>query len=773
MEELRIQKISFNQRHRNQNDQVKNQANNQVENQANNQANNQVRSNQKYKKVNYILSENPYFDIILAIICSGFFIALFAGHYFKSYQLLHALNFLKFLVIPLLSLCIYRYYKTRSKVTFFILLFSLALTWFWGFDFAYRWDAVQHVVRSKYYLSHSYFGSTEERHSFLYLIWGGFYSLFGESEILTNLINMFLGICGIFGIYAISKELYDDFTAFIALLVSFTFPVFFLVNKWAYLDMPFTSFVIITFFFLFKYLNTGSDRFFYLSLAFAFISFGTKVPGLVLFPAIFLGLIIYRQMNRKTFILTSLMFLFSVFFYLKVMYYSKIMDDFSIITPLTFGTDVIMIWAGFLKQEISQYIYSGIFFLSIFAFLKSEGKNKPLLYFLLAVQILLLIISEIYPSKSLFWFPLLPLDNYSPYYILLGLLILSLLISIGVCKTRAEVSKSEAVMLIWIASFTAFFIINGKIYDYGLKPLIDIGSLDYRYLMPAFPALIILFSLSISKMLRSDYSEKTRFIIILVLALTLVFNFITATNLTFYYANSGNARLEGYQCLSEQSPEVVYTHWPFHYGDGYDIGGLTWEKDNITVRNIESDHFDTSGDRVFLLFDTHFYSPEKLINSNTEKIEAKTFLLNPFSTSVSGETVNSVYVVEVEKSSVVFADGFYNVEYWDDKPIRWMESNSTFYLYSEKDMNTTLIMQVESFYREKTLKTYVNGKCVSRHNVPVGYFSNLASDVSVKKGMNTINLIVPEGSDKPCDVFEMDKEDTRNLSIAVQDIRLY
>jgi hypothetical protein len=711
-------------------------------------------------------------DIVLAILCSGFFVFLFAGHYFKNYQLLHALNLLKFLAIPLLSLCIYRYYKTGSKAIFFTLIFSLLLTWFWGFDFAYRWDAVQHVVRSKYYLSHSYFGSTEERHSFLYLIWGAFYRFYGESEALTHLINMFLGICGIFGIYAISKELYGDFAAFIALLISLTFPVFLLVNKWAYLDMPFTSFVIITFLFLFKYLNSKSEKFLYLSLIFAFISFGTKVPALVLFPAIFLCLGIYRQLNKKTFILIFLIFSFSIFFYLKVMYYSRIMDDFSIITPLAFGTDVIMIWAGFLKQEISQYIYSGILFLSLFAFLKPEGKNKLLLYSLLAIQVLLLITSEIYPSRSFFWFPIIPLDNYLPYYTLLGLSILSLLISLGTHKATAEVSKKELVMLIWIASFTAFFIINGKIYGYGSKPLIDIASLDYRYLMPAFPALIILFSSGISKMLRSGYPEKTRFIIILVLALTLVSNFITGTNLTFYYANSGNARLEGYQHLSEQNPEVVYTHWPFHYGDGYDIGGLSWEKDNITVRNIESDHFATPGDRVFLLFDSHFYSPEKLINSNTENIEAKTFLLNPLSTLISEETVNSVYIVEVEISPVVFADGFYDVEYWDDKAIRWMESNSTFYLYSDKDTNTTLSMQVESFYREKTLETHVNGNLVSRSNVPVNRFANLASDVSVKKGMNIVNLIVPEGSDKPCDVSETNKEDTRDLSIAVQDVKL-
>lgn len=159
------------------------------------------------------------------------------------------------------------------------------------------------------------------------------------------------------------------------------------------------------------------------------------------------------------------------------------------------------------------------------------------------------------------------------------------------------------------------------------------------------------------------------------------------------------------------------------------------------------------------------------MNYSTEKIEAKTYLLNPLSVSISEEIVNSVYIAKAEKSSIILADGFYNVEYWDDKPTRWMESNSTFYLYSDENTNTTLSMEVESYYREKTLETYVNGDLVSIRDVPMS-FENLESEVSVKKGMNLISLTVPEGSDKPCKVSESEKKDSRDLSVAVQDIKL-
>ncbi|WP_164888479.1 glycosyltransferase family 39 protein [Methanosarcina sp. MSH10X1] len=681
---------------------------------------------------------------------------------------------MKFLVIPILSLCIYRYYKTRSKVIFFTLLFSLLVTWFWGFDFAYRWDAVQHVVRSKYYLTHSYFGSTEERHSFLYLIWGGFYRLFGESETLTHLINMSLGICGIFGIYAISRELYDDFTAFIALLVSLTFPAFFLVNKWAYLDMPFTSFVIITFFFLFKYLNTGSDRFFYSSLIFAFISYGTKDPGLVLFPAILACLFIYHRVDRKALISIGFMLLISVLYYFKVMYYSAIMAEFSVITPLTFGGDTVAIWAGFLRHEIAQYIYTGIFFLSVFAFLKTEKKSEMFLYALLLIQILLLIISENYPSKLIFSFPLFPWGNYVPYYILLGLSVMCLLVSISLRQTEISIDKRGVAMLIWAASLTAFFIINGRVIDYGLKPLLDVSVLDFRYLMPAMPALIILFSSGISKIVGSKvYSEKSKHIVLLVLALTLIFNFIIATNSTFYYANSGNLRAEGYKELQEQSPEVVYTHWPFYYGSGYDIGKFAWVKDNITVKDIHSNYFNSTEDRTFLLFDTYCYTPDRLVDFNSKKIEAKTYLLSPLSTATTEETVNSVYILKPERGSIVLRDGFYTVEYWDNKPTRWMGNSSTLYIYSDKNMNTTLSMKAESFYCQRTLEVYVNGNVnpVSTNMIPTS-FVTVESAVNLEKGMNLIKLATVEGSNKPCDLADSNPEDTRDLSVAIQDIRL-
>jgi 4-amino-4-deoxy-L-arabinose transferase-like glycosyltransferase len=719
---------------------------------------------------NYQNNSLNIFDVVLTAICSLFFIFLFAGHYFKNFQELQTFNYLKYAIIPLFSFCIYRYYRTRSKVIFFILLFALTVTWFSGSGFAYHWDSVQHVFRAKYYLSHSYF-SVGERHSFIYLIWGAFYRVFGESENLTHLINMSLGICGIFGIYAIARELYGDFAGFLALLVSFTFPVFFVVNKWAYLDMPFTSSVIITFFFLFKYLKTRQDRFFYSSLLFAFLAYGIKDPGLVLLPVIFLTLAIYGQLSKKTFIPIIIMGLMSIVYYFRVMYYSKIMAEFSIITPLKFGTDSVLIWAGFLTHEMAQYIYSGILFLSVFAFLKIKEGNKLLLSALLAVQVIFLTITEIFPTAFLFSYPLFPYGHYLPYFILLGLSILLVILALLLKQAEIKISKKETVLLIWLAAFTSFFIINGRVLEYGSKLTLDTIVLDFRYLMPAFPALIILFCAGISKVLELNSSEKTKFLVTFVVALTLIFNFITATNLTFYYANFSNTHTEGYEQLSRQNPELVYTHWPFYRGEEYDLGRLTWKENNIEIKDIYSPDLNAATDSSYFLFDTYFYPPDKLLNFEEKKLEANTFLLSPLFPSVIQKPVTSVYIEKLKPGSILLGQGFYNAEYWESKPIRWMGDSSSLYIYSDKDTNMTLYLEAQSFSHKRTLDMYVNGNSVSSTPLFPGSFDRIETAVALKKGVNYVYLAVPEGSDRPA-AFSSQEKDSRALSLAFQEIKV-
>jgi hypothetical protein len=565
-------------------------------------------------------------------------------------------------------------------------LTSLVLVWLLGFDFAYRWDAIQHVARAKYYLSHAFLGSAE-RKSIVYLIWGIAYRLFSESEIVTHLTNMFLGLIGIFGIYKIAEDLYDRFTAFVAILVSFTLPLFFIVNKWAYLDIPFVSFVIITFFFFLKYLNTERRKYLCLAIIFAFLSTSAKLPGLMVFPAMLLCLFVYKKMNIKNFSLVALG-----------------QTELSIITPLSFGKDCIFLWLSLLNQQMQQLLCSGILLISFISLLKIKKRNNVAIYAILIAQIALFIINLYFSTKYKYDSPLFPFNNYLPQLLLLGSLISFLLLYHVYKRIELNFGKKELFLSIWILFFMLFFVINGKVYGYGWNPILDVSILDFRYLMPAFPALIILFSSGISKILKSDCTKYLKYLSILIVALILMFNSITATNLTFYYANSGNTHLQGYDEVRNLGATIVYTHWPFYYapqGEIYDLGGLKWKRDDIEVHNI---HSYTTQKKGYFLFDSHFYPPVNLINSKITKYDSKTYNLNPLFYEITGETVDTVYIAKVSDIPLLAKNGFRNVEKWGNTLIQWTSNNATISVYSPENRSSNLSFNVVSFYKPRTLQ---------------------------------------------------------------------
>ncbi len=71
-------------------------------------------------------------------------------YYSDDNDLLLILNYLKYLIILLLGVSLYQYYKTKSDIIIIPILVALAVVWFAGFDAAYRWDAIQHVARANF-----------------------------------------------------------------------------------------------------------------------------------------------------------------------------------------------------------------------------------------------------------------------------------------------------------------------------------------------------------------------------------------------------------------------------------------------------------------------------------------------------------------------------------------------------------------------------------------------------------------------------------------------
>lgn len=600
-----------------------------------------VGDNLESKKVTCFI----YFNSIL---CAVFLLLLGVGYYFQDLNLLSILTLLKYLIICLMGISIYGSYKFKKITFLFPVIGALILLWFMGFDFAYRWDAIEHVARAKFYMENDFFGSSE-RHSFLYLIWGFVYRIFGESEIITHLTNMVIGLAGIFGIFFIAKVIYNEFVGIISLIISLSFPVFFVVNKWAYLDMPFFSFVVFTFLFLIKYLKTKNELFLVLSLLFAFISTGTKEPAIILFPIIGVLLYRYKQISKFNFIaLISSMFISLCYIFLTFLtkpgMVAILNDDtkFAIVTPLRYGFDAIFLWAGALNQELSQIIFTGLLFIGILAFV--DRKSDKLFYYLVIfLEIMVFFGLVFFSTTQLFSFPVIPYGNLYYYLTLFFIFLIALPILYTLKKIQFKIEDDSLFLLFWVLIFLLFFMVNTIVYAYPTKNPLDAAILDFRYLIPAFPPLIILFSKGLSDML--EFKERSiKSLALLVLTVIIIVNSIVSLNLSFYFANSGNTHLEGYKYAQNTTQTgIIYTHWPFNYpivGKSYDIGQFTWVTDNRTYKSLSTNF--TPGS-VILISD-HFYQTNKFPTIHFITLSAKSLYLNPLLPEISEKDVDSVSI---------------------------------------------------------------------------------------------------------------------------------
>jgi hypothetical protein len=127
----------------------------------------------------------------------------------------------------------------------------------------------------------------------------------------------------------------------------------------------------------------------------------------------------------------------------------------------------------------------------------------------------------------------------------------------------------------------------------------------------------------------------------------------------------------------------------------------------------------------------------------------------------------------VQKISVgweyLFIDGLHRLEYWDGIPAQWASNNTTTILYSNDDCIADLSFTTYSFHRPRTLEIYANGNLLQQTTVPTS-FVNISIPIQLHMGENIIKLHVPGGAERPCDIPELDNRDTRELSVAVQNV---
>ncbi len=108
------------------------------------------------------------------------------------------------------------------------------------------------------------------------------------------------------------------------------------------------------------------------------------------------------------------------------------------------------------------------------------------------------------------------------------------------------------------------------------------------------------------------------------------------------------------------------------------------------------------------------------------------------------------------------------MEHWQNGPARWIDRDASIRIYSANRRNAIISFEIISFYKQRTIEVYVR-KLLKRQIVSTS-LEHQELNVALEPGENTIQFIVKEGSNRPCDVSE--SADSRSLGIAFQNIQI-
>ncbi len=153
----------------------------------------------------------------------------------------------------------------------------------------------------------------------------------------------------------------------------------------------------------------------------------------------------------------------------------------------------------------------------------------------------------------------------------------------------------------------------------------------------------------------------------------------------------------------------------------------------------------------------------------------ETFIQETLKTERKAYEKDSLIVYHVKKEPVepfmILKDGWNQLEEMNGNPTRWMSNNATIIIHSNSTRNAVLKFDACSFYRPRTLEIY-NGKTLKNRQITTTNITSNYVPISLEKGENLIFLHVPEGSERPCDIPALKNIDSRELSIAIQGVRL-
>ena len=154
----------------------------------------------------------------------------------------------------------------------------------------------------------------------------------------------------------------------------------------------------------------------------------------------------------------------------------------------------------------------------------------------------------------------------------------------------------------------------------------------------------------------------------------------------------------------------------------------------------------------------------------------------PMSVSMKGLKISDIDSVEIdpifsisEKHKkmlfIILSNGWFEPEVLDGHIHRWIGEGAACELYLKDKCSFMLSLKAFSFYRSRTLEIFVGDKLLSRFVIPTNPTA-VKMPIELEKGSHSIRFHVPEGCERPCDKRRSRSDDSRCLSISLQDINI-
>jgi GT2 family glycosyltransferase len=154
----------------------------------------------------------------------------------------------------------------------------------------------------------------------------------------------------------------------------------------------------------------------------------------------------------------------------------------------------------------------------------------------------------------------------------------------------------------------------------------------------------------------------------------------------------------------------------------------------------------------------------------------------PMSVSMKGLKIVDIDSVEIdpifsisEKYKkilfIILLDGWFKPEVSEGHTRRWIGKAAACELYLKDRCRFELSLRASSFYRPRTLEIFAGDSLLSRSIIPTD-LTTVKVSIELERGNHFIRFYVPEGCEKPSTKRKFRSDDSRCLSISLQNINI-